>query len=124
MKNALLAATLLALLVLGSRDLRAQAYGPYPYDPYWDAQYQQYLQYAQQYDPYSELHIMHYQLYLPQYTYQLYPPCCYSTGFVIVPQRPARIVRRSRPVMTPRSQTAGSPLPRATAPLPPATPRR
>ena len=35
MKNSFLAITLLALLVLGSRDVQAQAYGPY-YDPYWD----------------------------------------------------------------------------------------
>ena len=46
MKNSFLAITLLALLVLGSRDVQAQAYGPY-YDPYWDAQYQQYQQYLQ-----------------------------------------------------------------------------
>jgi hypothetical protein len=66
MKNSFLAFTLLALLVLGTRDLQAQAYGPLYYDPYWDAQYQQYQQYQQylqwqqylaylqQYDPYYE----------------------------------------------------------------------
>ena len=46
MKKAFLAVTLLALLVLGTRDLQAQAYGPYYSGPYWDAiQYQQYQQY-------------------------------------------------------------------------------
>ena len=129
MKHTFLAATLLALLVLGSRDLRAQAYGPYSYDPYWDAQYQQYLQYAQPYDPYSELHVMHYQLYLPQYTYQLYP-CCYVAG-AIFPGGSAPIRHRARPVVSPRaqrvipgSQPIVAPLPRAVAPLPRATPRR
>ena len=75
MKKSFLAVTLLALLVLGTRDLQAQAYSPYYYNPYWDAQYQQYQQYLQwqqylaylqQYDPYYELHVMHYQLYLPR----------------------------------------------------------
>ena len=99
MKNSFLALILLALLVLGSRDVQAQAYGPYYYDPYWDAQYQQYLQYQrylqwqqylaylQQTDPYYDLHVMHYQLYLPQYpSYQLYQPCCFAAGVVIAQQ--------------------------------------
>ena len=53
--------TLLILLVLVTPNLPAQSYGPY-YDPYGDAQYQQYLQwqqylqYLQQNDPYYELH--------------------------------------------------------------------
>src|SRR4030095_15442611 len=38
MKAFFLAVTLLGLLFVGARDLRAQAY-PY-YDPYWDVQYQ------------------------------------------------------------------------------------
>ena len=38
-KNSFLAVTLLTLLLVGSRDLQAQAYGPY-YGPYWDFQYQ------------------------------------------------------------------------------------
>jgi hypothetical protein len=63
MKKSFLAVTLLALLVLGTRDLQAQAYSPYYYNPYWDAQYQQYQQYLQwqqylaylqQYDPYYD----------------------------------------------------------------------
>ena len=117
MKKSFLAVTLLALLVLGTRELQAQAYGPYFYGPYWDVQYQQYqqylqwqqyLQYLQQYDPYYELHVMHYQLYLQPYQpFQLYQPCCY-TGGVIIPQWSARI----------------SPLPQAVGPLPPATRRR
>ncbi len=48
MKTSFLAVALLALLVLGARDLQAQAYGPYYYGPYWDQmQYQQYQQYKQ-----------------------------------------------------------------------------
>ena len=135
MKRSFLAVTLLALLLLGSRDLRAQAYGPYYYDPYWDAQYQQYQQYLQwqqylaylqQYDPYYELHVTHYQLYLQQYQpYQIYQPCCYPGG-VIIPDWSAPVGAPSRPIMNPqlralagpRSQAAVAPLPRATGPLP------
>jgi hypothetical protein len=60
MKNFFLAVALLVLLIVGSRSVQAQVYGPY-YGPYWDFQYQQYqnylqwqqyLQYLQQYDPY------------------------------------------------------------------------
>src|SRR5207302_7639490 len=115
MKTSFLAVTLLALLVLGTRDLQAQAYGPYYYNPYWDVQYQQYQQYLQwqeylaylqQYDPYYELHVMHYQLYLQPYQpYQIYQPCCYVGGIPVwstprrlMPQagitRPNRIGRR------------------------------
>lgn len=91
MKAFFLAVTLLGLLFVGARDLRAQAY-PY-YDPYWDVQYQQYLQYQhylqwqnyleylRQTDPYYELHVMHNQLYLQPYQpYQIYSPCCYGFG--------------------------------------------
>jgi len=132
MKTSLATATLLAFLLLGARDLRAQAYGPYYYDPYWDVQYQQYLQwqqylaYLQQYDPYYELHVMHYQLYFPPYQpYQLYQPCCYLGG-VVIPDGSASIRPARRPIMNPRlrafvgarSQTAGATLPPATAPLP------
>ncbi|HXV82505.1 MAG TPA: hypothetical protein VEG60_21780 [Candidatus Binatia bacterium] len=129
MKKTLFAGTLLALLVLGSRDLRAQAYGPYYYDPYLDVQYQQYLHYAQTYDPYYQLHVMHYQLYLPQYTYQLYQPCCYAAVIPqwSVPIRPhPRPVISSRPhrVHSPRSRAVVGPLPRAVGPLPRATGRR
>jgi len=93
MKTFFLAVTLLALLVLGARDLQAQVYSPYNYGPYWDAQYQQYQQYQQylqwqqylaylqQYDPYYDLHVTHYQLYLPPYQpYQVYPHCCFAWG--------------------------------------------
>jgi hypothetical protein len=138
MKKSFLAVTLLALLVLGTRDLQAQVYGPTYYDPYWDAQYQQYVQYQQylqwqqylaylqQYDPYYELHVMHYQLYLPPYpSYQLYQPCCYAGG-VIIPDWSATISPQPRPIMNPRlraftgsrSQAAVAPLPRAAGPLP------
>jgi len=136
MKKSFLVVTLLALLVLSARDLQAQAYGPY-YNPYWDDQYQQYLQwqqylaYLQQYDPYYELHVMHYQLYRPPYpSYQFYQPCCYATA-VIIPERSASVGARSRPgihgrqhVISPRSQSAVSPLPGAVSRLPPATGRR
>jgi hypothetical protein len=132
MKKSCLVVTLLALLVLGSHDVRAQAFSPYYYDPYWDAQYQQYQQYLQwqqylaylqQYDPYYDLHVMHYQLYLPPYP--SYQPCCY-TGGVIVPDWSTPISPPSRPIMNPRlralagprSQAAVSPLPRAAGPLP------
>ena len=129
MKKSCLVVTLLALLVLGSHDVRAQAFSPYYYDPYWDAQYQQYQQYLQwqqylaylqQYDPYYELHVMHYQLYLPPYpSYQLYQPCCFA-GAVTVPA----IGPRSRPGRGPRGQGIVAPLPGAVAPLPPAVGRR
>jgi hypothetical protein len=135
MKKSFFAVTLLALLlVLGTRDLKAQAYGPYYYDPYWDAQYQQYQQYLQwqqylaylqQYDPYYDLHLMHYQLYLPPYqSYQVYQPCCFAGGVIVPDSSP--IGPPSRPVMNPRlqafinqrSQAAVAPLPRAAGPLP------
>lgn len=112
MKNFILAVTLLALLLVGSRDLQAQAYGPYYYGPYWDFQYQQYqqylqwqqyLQYLRQYDPYYDLHVMHYQLYLPPYhPYQLYPPCCYALGATI-PAWSKPIAPQLRSVISPRS---------------------
>jgi len=140
MKKSFLVVILLVFLVLSTRDLQAQAYSPYYYNPYWDVQYQQYQQYLQwqqylaylqQYDPYYELHVMHYQLYLPQYqTYQLYQPCCYAAG-VAIPEWSAPIGPRSGPginprpqVLSPRSQAAVSPLPRAVSPLPQATGRK
>jgi hypothetical protein len=122
MKKSFLAVTLLALLVLGTRDLQAQAYGPYYYNPYWDVQYQQYQQYLQwqqylaylqQYDPYYELHVMHYQLYLQPYQpYQIYQPCCYA-GVVTIPQLSAPIGPQPGPTIGSRAQ-AVSPMPRAT----------
>ena len=130
MKRFFFAVTLLALLLVGSRDVQAQAYGSY-YGPYWDFQYQQYqqyqnylqwqqyLQYLQQYDPYYELHVMHYQLYLQPYQpYQIYQPCCYSLGVAI----PAWS-RPIAPALIPRSQGAVGPLPRWAGP-PQATIRR
>jgi hypothetical protein len=127
MKISFLAVTLLALLVLGARDLQGQAYGPY-YGPYWDAiqhqqyqqylQHQEYLQYLQQYDPYYELHVMHYQLYLQPYqSYQLYQPCCYAWG-VTIPQWSRSISPRPPTVTNPREKAVVSPLPRAVSPLP------
>jgi hypothetical protein len=137
MKKSVVAVILLAWLVLSGRDVQAQAYGPF-YDPYWDFQYQQYLQYQhslqwqqylqylQLYDPYYELHVMHYQLYRQPYQpYLAYPPCCYAVGIPVwstpIDPVPRRELGSRRPfVMTPRSQGAVSPLPRAVAPLPPA----
>jgi hypothetical protein len=129
MKATFLAITLLGLLLVGARDLRAQLY-PY-YDPYWDFQYQQYLQYQQymqwqdylaylqQTDPYYDLHVMHYQLYRQFYQpYQVYQPCCYGWGVVSQPSLPIR--PEPRPVIDPRGQAIVGPLPPAVAPLPPA----
>jgi len=141
MRKSFLFASLLVLLLLSARDLKAQAYGPFYYNPYWDFQYQQYqhylqwqqyLAYLQQYDPYYELHLMHYQLYLQPYqSYLIYPPCCYGAA-VIIPERSVPISPRSRPgmgprprpqIVSPRSQAAVTPLPRAVGPLPGALPR-
>ena len=121
MKRFFFAVTLLALLLVGSRDVQAQAYGPY-YGPYWDFQYQQYqnylqwqqyLQYLQQYDPYYELHVMHYQLYLQPYQpYQIYQPCCYSLGVAI----PAwsRLDRSGSHSAVPRSRRSTATVGRST----------
>ncbi len=99
MKTAFLMVMLAGLFFLGASDLGAQAY-PYPYY-YWDGfQYQQY--WPQAYDPYYELHVLHYELYLPQYQYQpypiappLYPSCCFAGGIVI--SRPPAFVSRPLP---------------------------
>jgi hypothetical protein len=95
MKKLFLTISLLALLVLGTRELRAQAYGPH-YDPYLELQYQQYqqyvqwqqyLQYLQRNDPYYELHVMHYRLHVPPYQpSQIYEPCCYAWRSNRLPQ--------------------------------------
>jgi hypothetical protein len=99
MKMALLAATLLGLLVLGIQEVQAQAY--VPYGVYWDGS--QYV-YAQQNDPYYELHVLHYQLYLPQYQpYPIYQPCCFIGSFII-PGAPALTSPASRAIVTPRRQ--------------------
>jgi hypothetical protein len=105
---------LFGLLVLGTRNLQAQAYDPY-FNPYWDVQYQQYLHYQhylqwQQYldylrqtDPYYDLHVLHYQLYLrPYQPYQTYLPCCYAFGI------PAWSAPTSR---APRGFRGGAPQP-------------
>ena len=112
MKAAFSIVALLASLLFGTPDLRAQAYGPY-YSPYWDFHYQQYLQYQhylqwQQYldylrqtDPYYDLHVMHYQLYLrPYQPYQTYVPCCFAYGVPVAPARiaPAPLAPRNRVV--------------------------
>jgi hypothetical protein len=103
MKTTLLAVVFVGLLLLSALNSWAQAYPYYYWDGsqyyYWTgSQYQPY--WPQQYDPYYELHVMHYQLYLPQYQYQpypIYPPvyqsCCYIGG-VVMP-------RPSVPVMQP-----------------------
>jgi hypothetical protein len=101
MKTAFLAVVFVGLLLLGALDLRAQAYPYY----YWDGtQYQQY--WPQEYDPYYELHVLHYQLYLPQYQpYPIYQPCCFIGGFVVsrpsapvrpLPQARLQVMRRTR----------------------------
>jgi hypothetical protein len=95
MKTAFLTVLISALLFFGVFNLRAQTY-PNPYY-YWDGtQYQQY--WAQDSDPYYDLHVLHYQLYLPQYQYQpfpvyppVYPSCCFVGGVVI--SRPPVLVR-------------------------------
>ena len=89
MKIGLMTIILAGLLLSFTRDVQAQAYD---LSYYWDgAQYQQYSPQPyygdtssyQQDDPYYDLHVMHYQLYLPQYqAYQVYP-CCVPGGFVI-----------------------------------------
>jgi len=101
MKAIFLSIALLALLVLGSHEVKAQMYEPYPYGAYWDgSQYQPYP-YPQQYDPYYELHVMHYQLYLQQYPgYPIYQPCC----FVGVPVWSPPVVRSPRVIIAPRSR--------------------
>jgi hypothetical protein len=48
MKTTFLAVTLLGLLVLGTHDIQAQAYGSYYYALYWDGT--QYQPYVQQYE--------------------------------------------------------------------------
>jgi hypothetical protein len=135
-KNLFAAVALLALLGLGSRDLHAQVYDPYYYDPYWAAHYQNYLQwqqylaYLQQYDPYWDLHVIHYELYLQPYQpYQIYAPCCF-TSVVVVPERSKSNRSHSRRVTGPPPQVVGprpravTPLPRAVDPLPSITGRR
>ena len=101
MKAAVLTTLLWGFLTLGSPDARAQIHGPYfGSNPYWDAQYQQYLHYEnylqwQQYldylrsvDPYYDLHLIHYQLYLAPYNpYQAYWPCCYAPRVRLHPGR-------------------------------------
>lgn len=87
MKALLIAITLVSLLFLGAAELRAQVHGAYT-NPYWDLQYQQYLEWQQyhldywrQNDPYFDLHVMHYQLYLQRFNpFVAYAPCCYAVG--------------------------------------------
>ena len=105
MKTILLTAVLVGSLFLSALDSWAQSDPYYYWDGtqyyYWNGvQYQPY--WPQAYDPYYELHVMHYQLYLPQYQYQSFPifppvfqPCCFVTGNVIA--RPA-VVPVAQPV--------------------------
>lgn len=103
MKTFSLSIALMGLLALGTREVKAQMYGLYPYGPDWNGvQYQPYP-YPQQYDPYYDLHVMHYQLYLQQYPgYPVYQPCCFVAG--VAPlwspsfvTRPKSIAPRPRP---------------------------
>ena len=98
MKKIFLAVMFLCLVTLSARDVQAQVYDSY-YGSYWGGY--QYQGDPQQYDPYYELHVMHYQLYLPQN--ELYYSCCFQTG-IVVPGWTA-------PVVPPRS-TAINPAPR------------
>jgi hypothetical protein len=111
MRASVLAIAALVLILLGAPAARAQGY-PY-YGPFFDFQYQQYLQYQndlqwQQYlrylqevDPYYELHVMHYQLYLQRYQpYPAYLPCCY--GFAVPAWSTASGRVRQAPATSPR----------------------
>ena len=89
----------LCLVTLSARDVQAQVNDSY-YGSYWGGY--QYQGDPQQYDPYYELHVMHYQLYLPQS--EFYYSCCFQTGIVVVPGWTAPVVR-------PRSATI-NPAPR------------
>jgi hypothetical protein len=102
MKAIFLSIALMGLLVLESREVKAQMYGPYG-APYWGGvQYQPYP-YPQQYDPYYDLHVMHYQLYLQQYPgYPIYQPCCFAGG---VPVWSPPVVRRPE-VIAPRPRVS------------------
>ena|SRR5215831_9851693 len=102
MKAIFFSIMLMGLLVLGSQEVRAQYYDPYTYAPYWGgSQYQPYA-YAQQYDPYYDLHVLHYQLYLPQYPgYPIYQSCCFAAGVPVLAQ-PAIPVRVPHVIIAPR----------------------
>src|SRR5712692_8730932 len=136
MKMGLLTITLAGLLLLFTPDARAQVYDLYYY---WDGtQYQQFLpqQYdpyyygdANQdayYDPYYELHVLHYQLYLPQHgAYPVYGPCCFGGGVVFPSSRRGRV--RSLPPVVVSTWRASpvSPLPPVViSPFSPGTRRR
>jgi hypothetical protein len=94
---------LIGSIVLGTHQVEAQAYGPYYTSSWYEAQYQGY---AQEYDPYYELHVLHYQLYLPQYQYQpypIYPSCCFAGG-VVVPSWSTPIIPPPKVIISPRPQ--------------------
>jgi hypothetical protein len=100
MKTAFLAVMLIGLIVLSTHDVQAQVYGPYYYPPAWNGA--QYQGYAQEYDPYYQLHVLHYQLYLPQYLpYQTYPSCCFAAG-VGVPWWSTPIIPPPQVIISPR----------------------
>src|SRR5262245_57053475 len=95
MKPTLLTVTLLVLLVSATHEVQAQGYGPYG-----DWGGYQFQQYALQNDPYAQLHILHYQLYLPNQSYPVFPffqPCCFAGG-VFVPGSVA-VIRPRPPVI-------------------------
>src|SRR5215510_2315120 len=95
MKGIFATVILAGLVLLAAHRVGAQTYVPGYYAPYWNTPEYQY--YAQQYDPYYDLHVLHYQLYLPQYqVYPGYSYCCVSGGVLL----PAPIAPRP-PVVSP-----------------------
>ena len=100
MKAFFLATALLVLLLVGTHEVNAQVYAPYPYAPYWDGtQYQPYP-YPQQNDAYYDLHVMHYQLYRQPYGYPIYQPCCYASGIPSLWSAP--VITVPQVIITPR----------------------
>jgi hypothetical protein len=121
MKVSLMTITLAGLLLGFTSVASAQVYDLYYY---WDGtQYQQFLPqqydpsyYGDQqnpayYDPYYQLHVLHYQLYLPQYgAYPVYGPCCFG-GVVFPSWRPARVRSLPPVIVSPWRPSPVSPLP-------------
>jgi hypothetical protein len=103
MKMGLMTIILAGLLLSFTGDLQAQTYDPNYYAAYWDGA--QYQLSPQQYDPYYELHVLHYQLYLPQHQpYQVYPPCCVP-GDVVIPGWSGPIAPLPPVIINPRPRT-------------------
>ena len=122
MKMGLLTIALAGLLLSFTPDAQAQVYDLYYY---WDGtQYQQFLPqqydpyyYGDQqdpayYDPYYELHVLHYQLYLPQPgAYPVYGPCCFGGSVGFPSWRPVRVRPLAPVVVSPWRASPVSPLP-------------